>query len=253
MSPRQRKISQADLYHITCRGVAKRILFECNDDRRFLGRLMRELLDEHDVELYAWCFMSNHMHMLLHADLEITSVFMRKLLSAYARYFNDKYDRVGHLFQDRFGSVAVATDAQLMATVRYIHRNPCEIPGQSFETYIWSSYREYVRAPFISETRFVLSLFNSIDEFAEFHKNWQPDDEKQAKPKLLHLDDIDAVAQASALLGIERLTQIAALDKAARDSMLASLKEAGFPISQIARITEINRNTVQRANRSSKQ
>ena len=117
MSPRQRKISQADLYHITCRGVAKRILFECNDDRRFLGRLMRELLDEHDVELYAWCFMSNHMHMLLHADLEITSVFMRKLLSAYARYFNDKYDRVGHLFQDRFGSVAVATDAQLMAWV----------------------------------------------------------------------------------------------------------------------------------------
>ena len=80
MSPRQRKISQADLYHITCRGVAKRILFECNDDRRFLGRLMRELLDEHDVELYAWCFMSNHIHMLLHADLEITSVFMRKLL-----------------------------------------------------------------------------------------------------------------------------------------------------------------------------
>ena len=185
MGYKYREECESSIYHVTFRGVAKQIVFETDDDRRFFGQRMRQYLDELDLELYAWCFMSNHMHMLLHADLEITSVFMRKLLSAYARYFNDKYDRVGHLFQDRFGSVAVATDAQLMATVRYIHRNPCEIPGQSFETYIWSSYREYVRAPFISETRFVLSLFNSIGEFAEFHKNWQPDDEKQAKPKLL--------------------------------------------------------------------
>ena len=247
MCPIRRKASEADLYHVTCRGVARRVLFECEEDRRFLGKLLRKNLGEYEVELFAWCFMSNHVHLLLHANLETISAFMQKTLRAYAVYFNGKYDRVGHLFQGRFGSVAITTDSQLMTAVRYIHRNPSEIPGLSYETYKWSSYLEYLNGPFISSTDFVMSIFGTLDAFVRFHKDWHNVDDSYGKPQKQRLDDIDAIAKACELLGVETLASIPSLAKPERDAKLAQLKKAGFPISQIARITETSRNIVQRA------
>ena len=247
MGNKYRQLSEADIYHVTIRGVAKQIIFEDDVDRRYFGERMRAFLEEEDVELFAWCFMSNHVHLLLHGGIENVSKLMKKLQISYAAYFNARHDRVGHLFQGRFDSVPVESDEQLMTTVRYIHDNPMSIPDESFERYKWSSYREYLGTPFISETDFVASLFSSKDEFASFHESWKPEPDEPQKPTKKRLTDDEAIEFAQNELGIASITSVSSLEKANRNARLAALRRAGLPIDQIARITGIGRNIVQRA------
>ena len=249
MTNKYRTQSEANMYHITIRGTAKQIIFEDDDDRRFFGKRMRQYFDENGVELYAWCFMSNHVHLLLHAELSIITKTMRSLLVSYAMYFNSRHERTGHLFQNRFDSVPIETEEQLMVAVRYIHRNPSEIPGQLAEQYEWSSYREYLGRPFISSTEFVMQLFESRDAFISFHDSWEPEPEDQQHSFTAHkaLSDEEAIVYAKELLDISLITTIASLDKTARNHCLATLKKGGLPVAQIARITGIGRNIVQRA------
>lgn len=250
MATKYRPHSEADIYHVTTRGVAQQILFEDDSDRQAFGKRMRLYLDEEGIELFAWCFMSNHVHFLLHADLNTVREFMHKLLTSYASYFNKRYQRVGHLFQRRFDSVSVETDEQLLVAVRYIHRNPSEIPGVSYETYEWSSYREYTGSPFISKTDFVMQLFSGLDEFRAFHEAWEAEcEESETQPFTLGLTDEQAVEYAKELLCIDSVSAIASMDKLNRDRCLATLREHGMPILQIARITGIGRNVVQRAHK----
>ena len=124
MPYRQRERSEGEVYHVTMRGTGRQLIFEDAKDReRFLEVLARET-SENDAEVLAWCLMGNHAHILLHVPLEKMAVIMRELGRTYAMYFNARHDRVGHLLQGRYGSVPVKTDAQLLETVRYIHRNP---------------------------------------------------------------------------------------------------------------------------------
>ena len=68
--------------------------------------------------------MENHVHLLLRDTKDQLDLVMKKIAGSYAYYFNHKYDRSGHLFQDRYGSEVVEDDAYLMTVIRYIHRNP---------------------------------------------------------------------------------------------------------------------------------
>lgn len=249
MATKYRARSEADIYHVTVRGIAKQIVFEDDEDRRFFGKRMRRYLDESGVELYAWCFMSNHVHLLVSANMEAISSFMRKLLTSYAKYFNTRHERTGHLFQNRFDSVPIETEEQLKTTVRYIHKNPSKIPNQIASEYEWSSYREYLGRPFIANTSLVMALFESIDDFVAFHEMWVPSDDAKGKPGNARktLSDDDAVVFAKKLLGVSSLADIASLGKPERNRFLATLKASGLPIAQIARITGIGRNIVQRA------
>ncbi|MBQ9043645.1 MAG: transposase [Eggerthellaceae bacterium] len=251
MANKYREQCESNLYHITARGVAKQIIFEEDRDRRFFGKKMREYLNECDVELYAWCLMSNHVHLMVRAELDLVAKFMHKLLTSYARYFNSRHDRTGHLFQNRFDSVPITTDEQLMTAVLYIHRNPDDIPGQNYMRYEWSSYREYIGNPFVSHTEFVLQVFGGLERFVAFHESNCSDDNSENSPKgpsrRLAISDEDAIEFAKSLLGIDSVVSISSLDKTSRDNSIATLRNAGLPIHQIARITGIGRNIVQRA------
>ena len=239
--------SEAHLHHVTLRGVSKQIIFEDDDDRRFMGGRIRRYLDELDSEIYAWCFMSNHIHLLLHIDVHTMAIFMNKLLVSYVRYFNEKTGRVGHLMQGRYDSVPIETDEQLMATVRYIHRNPEDVPGKSFATYYWSSYREYTGMPFITNTMPVMKLFSSLNEFVRFHEEWNPASSPPKNSRDAAPDDQEAALLACKLLEITSVSEIASLDKTDRDASLAVLKDAGLSVKQVARLTGLGRNIVQRA------
>ena len=246
MGYKYREECESNIYHVTFRGVAKQIVFETDDDRRFFGKRMRQYLDELDLELYAWCFMSNHVHQVIRGNIRDIGQYMKKLLVSYTHCFNDRHDRVGHLSQSRFDSVPIKSDEQLMAVVRYVHRNPESIPGQSYKTYPWSSYREYLGRPFISDTEFVWSLFNGREDFIRFHEDWAPDD-RPVFSRRNPPDDLVAAKFACELLGVASATSIASLPKSERDTQLATLKKTGLTVSQLARITGVGRNIIQRA------
>lgn len=175
-----RNIGPGEYYHIFNRGNDKRTIF--NDERdwiRFLflilhlqspevsfpqlGRevtkfvrrqrfdieeeTLKEIIKGRQVELVAFCLMPNHFHLILGESEEggITH-YMQRVESAYAKYFNIKYTRVGHLFQGRYKSVHIEDDSQLLYLSAYIHRNPRELKnwkGKEHE-YPWSTYQDYL-------------------------------------------------------------------------------------------------------------
>ena len=106
------------------RGVEKRVIFLDDRDRRVYVRLLAdEIRRAHWIRL-AHCLMDNHVHLIVQTVEPTLSEGMHRLHTHYARYFNDRYDRVGHLFQGRFGSSRLWTPAAVAAKVDYVEQNP---------------------------------------------------------------------------------------------------------------------------------
>lgn len=245
-----RKQSEADIYHVVTRGTGQQIIFEDDADHEEFLRLLESETKEGDFGLYAWCLMSNHVHMLVHSPLEALAPRMRHLLSGYAMYFNKKSGRVGHLFQDRFLSEPVSDDAYLITVVRYIHQNPVKARIADVDEYRWSSYREYLQGGGICDTSFPLAVFGSTEEFERLNR--LPLDETAAclevsgNRPVRAMPDEDAAIYASNLLGGISLDALKALPAAERDGHVAELRRAGFSIRQIVRLTGIGKGSIQR-------
>lgn len=132
------------IYHISSRGNNKQSIFLDDEDRHeYLARL-RRYKERYKMHIYAYCLMSNHIHLLVYDNDQDISRFMQGLNLSYALYFNKKYQRCGHLFQERYHSVIIKNDAQLMYASRYIHLNPVKAKiVKKSEAYSWSSYKIY--------------------------------------------------------------------------------------------------------------
>lgn len=143
-------------YHIYNRGVNKQNIFEDDEDYTvFLNLLKRYLgdLPEKDpqgreypwlsgqLELLAFCLMPNHFHLLIYQDENEKAMtqLMRGVLTSYTAFFNKKYKRVGHLFQDAYKASLIDDQTYLEHISRYIHLNPYE-----WENYEWSSLPYYL-------------------------------------------------------------------------------------------------------------
>lgn len=156
-------------YHIYNRGVGKQDIFLDEQDYKvFLHYLKRYLTqppvspdqvrppwrsDLYDkINLIAYCLMPNHLHLMIKQFVNKAIIdFMRALSNSYVRYFNEKYERVGPLFQGRYKAVLIETDSYLLHLTRYIHLNPIELrevrpPGRSdlVRSYPYSSYGDYL-------------------------------------------------------------------------------------------------------------
>lgn len=99
------------------------IYFDEGDYRKFL-EIVEEASTEYAFEIYSFCLMPNHYHLLVETKEENLSRFMQKIGSRYTVYFNKKYDRVGPLWQSRFKAYFVYTERYLYTLVRYIEFNP---------------------------------------------------------------------------------------------------------------------------------
>ena len=132
------------LQHVIVRGIERRdIFFDDNDRRLFLERFSK-LLAETGTDCLAWALMSNHFHLLLCPRVTKLSVFMRRLLTGYAIVFNLQHKRSGHLFQNRYKSIACQEDAYLLELIRYIHLNPLRVglakTIDELDSYPWSGH-----------------------------------------------------------------------------------------------------------------
>jgi len=166
-----KEYAEGSIIHVYNRGNNKeKIFFDKQNYKAFLFRLTlalgfeeKELQKENmlslpysriritdvgkkDFKLYAFCLMPNHFHLLLEqTGTTPISKLISKVCTSYAMYLNKKYKRVGHVFQERFKSVLIENNPQLMWTSAYIHMNPVKdkLVKNSSE-YTWSSYNDYI-------------------------------------------------------------------------------------------------------------
>lgn len=167
-----REKSDTGIYHVMLRGIDRRNIFLDHDDRTIFLEKMIRAKETVDFKLYAYCLMDNHVHLLIKESEEI-GVSIKRFTVAYVHFHNDKYERTGHLFQNRFKSEPVETESYLINVARYIHQNPVKanIINQVSD-YLWSSYHQYQRAyqeqsTFI-DTDLVMSYLSKFNDFKAF-------------------------------------------------------------------------------------
>lgn len=182
-----RDFAEDQYYHLYNRGVEKRTIFLDEQDYTvFLGLLKKYLSGEYirktnrhkfdnlagQVDLLAYCLMPNHFHLLLYqkTDGAITKL-MRRVMTGYVMYFNERYKRVGTLFQSRYKASHINADDYLHHVSRYIHMNP-----EDYEKWPYSSLPYYLgkkKMPSWLKTKRVLALFdNNSSEYSQFIKDY---------------------------------------------------------------------------------
>jgi REP element-mobilizing transposase RayT len=161
MPRRPRTHVAGGFYHVTLRGNHRQPIFACDHDRDVLDSMVADILARLDSSIHAYCWMTNHLHLVVQVGDEPLSRLMHRLATRYARYFQKGLGTTGHLFERRYHAVLVRADQQLLAAVRYVHRNPVRAGLVADPAgYRWSGHRGYLGlcGPAWLRTAFVLSL-----------------------------------------------------------------------------------------------
>lgn len=151
-------------YHVIARGNHREAIFHDDRDRRHYLSRLEHYRGRHGFTIYAYVLMTNHVHLLLETAENPLSKTMQALQCAYARFFNWRYQQVGHLFQGRYKAIVCDQDAYLLELVRYLHLNPARLPvPMNPWRYRWSSHRAYMGepSPVRVETSLVLRQFGA--------------------------------------------------------------------------------------------
>ena len=238
-----RQQSKLFLYHIMVRGNGKQILFECDEDReRYLVKLYF-CFKEQKLTLLAWCLMDNHVHLLVYDEDGALPVAMARINGSYAQYYNEKYHHVGHVFQDRYRSKPVESERQLLETVRYIHNNPEDAHICKAKNYRWSSYKEYLGSPRLTNPNIVLDILGGRTNYKRFSR-------EKSDPSLRldfacnpSTETLVSIAR-DALSPIEP-SSVSSLPREQRNRCLCTLRTVGFTYRQMERLTGVSRGTIE--------
>ena len=247
------------------RGINRQDLFEDREDYvRMLGYL-QQMLDQYDEQgnrlpplctFYAYCLMSNHVHLLLKVNQEGIGSTIKHLAVMYAMYYNQKYSRSGHVFQDRFKSEPVNDMPYFVTLLRYIHQNPtkagivCKVGD-----YDLSSWKEYTGevpgAACLCATNATLKRMplEDLKELVEAPL----EDEVQC----LELDETVRVTVGDREVrqhllerwGIADSIKVQELGKDKRNEIIISCLELGTGLRQLSRLTGVTYGVINKLNK----
>ena len=228
------------------RGINRQNIFHDNEDYEKFIAILAKYHQKCEYEIYAYCLMGNHVHLLIKEGKENLSHSMKKIGTSYVFWYNWQYNRKGHLFQGRYKSEPVEDDAYFLTVLRYIHQNPKKAGlSNDIASYIWSSYHEYLSQSRIVNIEYVLHLFHSeksqaIEKFKQFNHESNNDQCLELPKERKTLSD-----KAIRKLVYQKFhTEIAILqnnDTAKLDKVLKYLKGIeGCSLKQISRLTGIS-------------
>lgn len=260
-----REQSVTGVYHVILRGINKQQIFECSEDyERFQTVLRAQTRWEEDdtgvkqkphCVVYAYCLMGNHVHILLKEVGESVGETIKRVSSSYVYYYNHKYSRVGHLFQERFKSQPVSDWTYFLTLLRYIHQNPLKPHLVSdLSQYQWSSWQEYLgktKNPFCS-TSTVLGRIQ-LDELCKLVELPLTSDEEEGfldvseKPLKTYFSDEEAWVLIKECTGATNLSEFQRLSRPMQKHYLWLVHEKGVGPRTLSRITGVPYSIVQRA------
>lgn len=240
-----REKSSTGIYHVMLRGINRQVIFEDIEDCQKYLKTLNTYHGESGYSIYAYCLMSNHIHLLIKEGTEDLGIAFRRIGASYVHWYNRKYGRCGHLFQDRYKSQTVETDSYFLTVIRYIHQNPLQAcMASDIASYRWSSYMEYMGEAGICDVDFALDMFSkdraeAIKLFKEFNmienQNRCLDYDQEVR-----LNDAQASAFIQSVSGVKSLSEIALFEKGKRNEVLKSCKAKGLSFRQIERLTGIS-------------
>lgn len=177
MAGKRRVIDADSIYHVMCRGSDRRPIARDAHDFECLSGCLSRVAVRHEWEVFAWCLMPNHYHVVLRTTLSGFSRGFQTMNQVHSIRTNRRHGRSAHLFRNRPHCVEVASQAHLIGAIAYVVRNPIRA-GLCARAWEWpySSYRATVglaTAPAWLRVDFVLDLFGGAAEFARIVHNEQ--------------------------------------------------------------------------------
>lgn len=250
MSPNPRRSGISGYYHLIIRGNGKQILFECDRDRmKFLSSLQK-YSDETGVTIAAYCLMDNHVHILAHHVRDQIPVFMKKIEVSYVKYYNQKYERTGHLFENRYFSEPVDSEKYLLTVFRYILCNPLKTGCPSVLSYPWSSCPLYDDPDTFVDTSIFHALLGSRENYHNFILSGCTEEtfaEGHLRYENRKHDDEWALDVIRFFFEAKSGTEIKSYPRQKRDQAIALLLREGLSYRQIERLTGISRSVIRAA------
>ena len=145
--PRQaRQKSKTGIYHVMLRGINQQVIFEDDEDYEKFIETLKTYKAISGYKLYAYCLMTNHIHILIKVEQEDIDLVMKRIAGSFVYWYNLKYRRKGHLFQERFKSEAVEDNNYFLTVIRYIHQNPVKAKlCNKTDEYTYSSYNDFIK------------------------------------------------------------------------------------------------------------
>ena len=246
--PRQpREKSDSGMYHVMLRGINQQNIFEDEEDHIRFIETIKKYKAICGYKIFAFCIMGNHLHLLLKTGAEELSLIIKRIASSYVFWYNRKYRRKGHLFQERYKSVAIDDDGYFLSVLRYIHQNPVRSGlTENIGAYSFSSYSEYQKEMAnIVDIDFVFSIIGK-EEFESFHKELDNNEYMSMEKQEFRMSDLEAKAVIQQVSKCKSTTEFQELEKNQMITYIKKLKGKGLSIRQISRLTGISKGIVQR-------
>lgn len=293
MARQARQKSELKVYHAILRGVNKQQIFECTEDYEHFVRILQRqcglpvetrpskvgkggsyqeiigcsdevpsvVIEDADEApqrhcfVYAWCLMGNHVHLLLKESDEPIGDVMKRISSSYVYFYNHKYDRVGHLFQERFKSQPVDEWTYFLTLLRYIHQNPLKSHlVENLSDYRWSSWNEYLgneEMRFCS-TRTVMERISLADLQSLVVTPLSEEEEEglldvDVKPRKSGYSDEEVWQMLSECSGARNASEFQTLPRPKQKHILYMVHEEGVGPRVLSRLTSVTYSVVQKA------
>ena len=253
MPRKPRIMSSSGIYHIILRSVNRHIIFEEDSDYNKFLYIMSDCKKKYDIKIYAYCLMDNHIHILLKSPDEKLSIFFQSLETRFVRWYNNKYLRSGHLFQDRFYSTAIENDRAFLSTLVYIHNNPIKVNICRFQSdYKWSSFNAYHgQNNTLVDTSFACNITGTKESLLGFlarepvrsNEKLFANDHRETRH---FITDEKALTIFKSITGLSSTSELENISKIKRNEYVHILRNNGLTIRQVARLMDISEATIKR-------
>lgn len=237
------------IYHVMLKGIDDRNIFLDEMDRNKFKNILLRATTSDLFSLIAYCFMNNHIHLVIKENEPIGKSIQRITVS-YSYYHNIKYGRIGHLFNNRYRSKAVESENYLLNLIAYIHQNPIKSGLSTGLEYTWSSHLEY------------LTLYRTLDSWLnkEIIFKFFPSQTGYLTLVKVVLDDSDFIIDYrkkkrltddelyQEINSIKTINEIKELSLSERNLLIKKIKEKTQASQrQLSRVLGIGRGIIERA------
>lgn len=238
-----RKKSETGIYHVMLRGINQQTIFYDNEDCERYLQCLSDCKAISKTIIFSYCLMENHLHLLLKEGEESLDIFFKRIGARFVYWYNWKYKRSGHLFQDRYKSEVINDERYFLAVLRYIFQNPvqadiCSLP----EEYRWSSYYNFGKNELIDEKELLNYITKEeLDEYVH----------QGTEERYLDISEKRRLADAEAnklmqTLGAVSATELRAYSADKQTEIIKQMNQQKCSIRQIARLTGITKSVIER-------
>jgi len=239
-----RKKSATGIYHVMLRGINRQTVFEDDEDNEKFLQTIEDCKKVSGFKLYGYCLMGNHVHLLMEEGKENLELIFKRIGARYVFWYNWKYKRCGHLFQDRYKSEVVESDPYFAVVLRYIHQNPkkagiCKL----IDEYKWSSYNDYIYRRGITDNELALGIIGESN-FKEFMSTEKDETCLDYDDQIKRLTDSELIAIIKENYDISAMM----IQNEPRENMERILRDIlkidGVSTRQLSRVTGVSVNII---------